>query len=157
MIKVVAKNGFIFEDFHFIKESDIIKDYGSIPGAHAVIKHDKKILFCYNKYRNAWELPGGGKDKNESLIDCIKREVYEESNQRIKDYNLVGISKIYVPKLKRAMNWAVYYTEISELNEFLENNEMKEMILWDLESDIGEVDAIDLAITKKVVNELCLL
>lgn len=43
-----------------------------------IVKNDK-ILLCYEKYEDQYLIPGGGVENNESLIECCKREILEET------------------------------------------------------------------------------
>lgn len=53
----------------------------------AAIVHEKKLLVLKRRaddfMPNIYELPGGGLEKNESLIDALHREVAEETNCQI--------------------------------------------------------------------------
>ncbi|MFR5856908.1 MAG: NUDIX domain-containing protein [Bacilli bacterium] len=42
-----------------------------------VCKYKDKFVFCYNKKRNGYELPGGHIEENESWRDAAVREMYE--------------------------------------------------------------------------------
>ena len=63
----------------------------------AVIQKGKKILITQRPPKGLlgglWEFPGGKKESNESLEDCLKREIREELNIEIK----VGKRFIQVP------------------------------------------------------------
>jgi 8-oxo-dGTP diphosphatase len=54
----------------------------------AAIFHDGKILILQRKpddfMPNIYELPGGGLESGESLFECLKREIREETNCTIK-------------------------------------------------------------------------
>ena len=67
----------------------------------------KIALFCGNKlltilrdnksnipYPNTWELPGGGREGDESPFECAAREVYEELGIHLTEDCLLG-SKVY--------------------------------------------------------------
>jgi len=48
-------------------------------GVKAIIYYKDQILLIKNTYGDQkWNVPGGGIKRNESLVDAIKREVYEE-------------------------------------------------------------------------------
>lgn len=49
------------------------------------------ILLQQRSDNQLWGLPGGLKELNESLIDCVKREVLEETNLTIEVIDFVGV------------------------------------------------------------------
>ena len=54
-----------FVDFLPINE-EALCEYKQLAGSYAVIRIDGKYLICYNKWRNQWELPAGGREQNET-------------------------------------------------------------------------------------------
>ncbi|MBQ8962122.1 MAG: NUDIX domain-containing protein [Ruminococcus sp.] len=44
-----------------------------------VAKTDNKWVFCKHRERNTFEVPGGHRENDESIIDTAKRELYEET------------------------------------------------------------------------------
>jgi 8-oxo-dGTP pyrophosphatase MutT (NUDIX family) len=63
-------------------------------GARALIIKDGQILLVQHTYSKGWYTVGGGVEKNESPLEALKRELYEE----------VGIKPTAPPKL-----FAVYH------------------------------------------------
>jgi len=45
----------------------------------AVVSQDGEILLQYKRRYNQWELPGGKLDGVETAVDCIARELAEET------------------------------------------------------------------------------
>lgn len=59
-----------------------------------VIKHNNKYLLTKrnqegDKYHGKWQLPGGGLEFGESLEECLKREVKEETGLEIENTQLI--------------------------------------------------------------------
>ena len=60
-------------------------------GCFAIIEDDKhRVLLVKRKDIPLWDLPGGKKDKNESMEECVVREVQEETGLKIEIDYLVG-------------------------------------------------------------------
>lgn len=50
------------------------------PGVYVLVQNSKgEILFIFDNKSKGWELPGGGVELNEFLVDAAVREVKEES------------------------------------------------------------------------------
>jgi ADP-ribose pyrophosphatase YjhB (NUDIX family) len=60
-------------------------------GIVALILLGNSILMENRKDCSRWSLIGGGLEIDESLIDCLKREVKEETSLNIGSFNLFGI------------------------------------------------------------------
>ena len=52
-----------------------------------IIVKDGKILLSYEKHRDFWMTPGGGREKNETLEECCTREIAEETGHKVKVKN----------------------------------------------------------------------
>ena len=44
-----------------------------------IAKHQDKWVFCKHKERDTYEIPGGHREKDESIIETAKRELIEET------------------------------------------------------------------------------
>lgn len=42
-------------------------------------------------YPNTWDLPGGGREGNETPFECVAREVYEELGLSLKSENIIWL------------------------------------------------------------------
>jgi ADP-ribose pyrophosphatase YjhB (NUDIX family) len=59
-----------------------------------VVKQEKSILMVKEGKKRAegkWALPGGGLEKQETLKECVEREVEEETGIKTKAEELIGI------------------------------------------------------------------
>ncbi|HEX8227142.1 MAG TPA: NUDIX hydrolase [Candidatus Saccharimonadales bacterium] len=69
--------------------------------ARAIVQHEGKLLCVrqrpYNDIFKAingyWNIPGGGLDAGESLIDCLRREILEETGIKAKIGNLMYVQQ----------------------------------------------------------------
>ncbi|WP_370630012.1 NUDIX domain-containing protein [Fictibacillus sp. 18YEL24] len=138
-------NGYNFVDFIYVTEEKL-EDFGPLSGSFAVIKCEGKFLMGFNSLRRQWELPAGKRESGETPKECAARELLEETGQRVTELSLVGlvVSKhIGNGSLKRN---PVYFSEVAQLQPFVENDETTKIILWDMVQQIGKVDALDLKI-----------
>lgn len=65
--------------------------------SRAIIIKDDKILLEYIKIDDFYILPGGGKERFETLERCLKREVLEETGYKIKNIDEKAIVMEYLP------------------------------------------------------------
>ena len=54
----------------------------------ALIIDDNRIL-CLKNERNEWDIPGGKINFDEDIEHCLRREVMEETNLKIKNLNIL--------------------------------------------------------------------
>lgn len=54
------------------------------PSAYALIQNRDKILFVRDKHHKKLELPGGGINLGEQILEGVVREVFEETGYRVK-------------------------------------------------------------------------
>lgn len=101
-------------DLGYCKDSELTR-------VVCVSKYKDDYVFCYNKKRQGWEIPGGHIEENESWLDAAKREMYEET----------GATKIKVTPVKiyKISTFALLcYCEIEELGKLPEEYEMDKII-----------------------------
>ena len=97
-------------------------------GVFAVIVNDNKILLGKRNYGNYyWTLPGGKIEDKERIIDALKREVQEETNQEIivdkyvltsYDINKYSIALVYKCRIEKKKELKFPESELSELKWF---------------------------------------
>ncbi len=89
-----------------------------------VSKYKGKYVFCYNKKRNGWEIPGGHIEKNETWQEAAKREMYEETGATKIKLTPVSVYKINSFGL-------LCYCEILEIDALPKEFEMSEILFSD--------------------------
>lgn len=89
-----------------------------------VCKYKDKYVFCYNKKRKGWEIPGGHIEKGESWLEAAKREMYEETGATKIDITPISVYKITTYGL-------LCYCKILEMSELPKEFEIEKILLSD--------------------------
>lgn len=100
--------------------------------AYAVIaaKYHGQWIFCRHKQRTTWEIPGGHREAGESVDDCARRELYEETGAL--GYELKPL-RVYSASDGHGIGYGMlYYAEVTELGELPEEFEIGEVRLCDI-------------------------
>lgn len=108
----------------------------------AITNNENKILLVKINYGyKNWTLPGGKLEMNESPLDCVKREVYEETGYSVEPQNLISLysapSKDDIVLLYKANiiggEETVPNDEISQIGFFSKDNLPNEIHPWNIE------------------------
>lgn len=152
MILAENKSGQQLLEYIQVSEKDLLESdiFKPVTGSFAFIKCSGKYLIAYNKWRKQWEFPAGKIEQGETYKECAIRELFEETNQNVTNLEYRGLFKIYDINKSEVRYRTAYIAEIDKINGFKENDEMTEIMLWDLESDIGYFDEVD-----KKMLQLC--
>ena len=143
-----------FIEFFHLNE-DELNSYEPLAGSYAIIEINHKVLFAFNRFRKRWELPAGKREINESAKECAIRELFEETGQTVPNLKFQGLAKIRNLNSQSIKYNPIYYCKVANLTTFIPNDEMECITLWDLSSDIGPVDDVDLKIWKALKHSLC--
>ena len=82
-----------------------LKNQFDFTGVKAALLVEQSILVILrdNKpdipWPNTWELPGGGREGQETPLECLQREVWEELGLTLKEESIIW-SKIYPSMLE---------------------------------------------------------
>lgn len=104
---------------HFYEkaEDDLLKF------AVIISKCGGKWVFCKHRERETYELPGGHREKNESILEAAKRELYEETGavkfeiRQVCVYSVEG--KTRVNETGEESYGMLYYADIMEFEKEL--------------------------------------
>lgn len=58
-----------------------------------IIRDDKLFLATGPKFHDEWVVPGGHIDYQEKIVDCVEREVREETSAEVKATKLICVSE----------------------------------------------------------------
>jgi 8-oxo-dGTP diphosphatase len=147
MTLVTTPRGDQLLEFHAGSELNIPEADRMIPLPLALVaaRHQGKILFVFNRWRGEWELPGGMIESGETPSQAGIRELAEESQQHAAEVTYFGWMKFQLQPDNRLELGVLYTCELDTLQPFESNEEVSQMMLWDLQSPLeGPVSAIDL-------------
>lgn len=94
-----------------------------------ITKYKDKWVFCKHKKRNTYEVPGGKREKGESILDTAKRELYEETGAT--KYSIHSFSPYSVKELGIESFGMIFYAAIDTFDT-LPDSEMEKIILLDI-------------------------
>ena len=142
------KSGWVLLEHLNIKEEEI-GNYENVTGAFSIVTVDSQYIICYNKWRQQWEFCGGGIEPGETAREAAIRELFEETHQRASELTFRGISRMQKPTGEICYQ-AVFTGVVERLEPFVatDEDEMSDIMLWDLEENIGYVDECDLKIVE---------
>lgn len=129
-------------------EEQLLADSKYRPLTHALViaRYRGSYLVMFNRHRRNWEVPGGTIDPGETPRSCAMCEFLEETGHDAAHLELASIMHFRTYPDAHDEFGALYATELDTIAEFLPNDEAEELRLWDLETEIGEVDTIDRAL-----------
>jgi 8-oxo-dGTP diphosphatase len=103
----------------------------------------RECLMVFNRFRRAWELPGGMIDPGESAREAAVRELAEESGQRADSLDFAGVAKIQVAPDNRLEYLATYRGQIALPQPFTPNAEMSAATWWNPTEPLPDLFPID--------------
>ena len=112
------------------------------PGARIIIENEQgQILMIRRKDNGNWGLPAGGLEENETIRECIIREVKEETGLDILELQVIGIgSDPAIETVQYPNQDVIQYFNV----EFYSNNYGGEITVLD-EEEIASAEFVDKA------------
>jgi ADP-ribose pyrophosphatase YjhB (NUDIX family) len=79
-------------------------------GCYNIIEQDHKILLVKEKTKSGfhWALPAGKLEVGETVIECAKREAFEESGLKVRPVSLIGIYQTPLLRGNNVINFAFH-------------------------------------------------
>jgi len=107
-----------------------VKTYGIVP--YLVEKKDIKILLCLGvASEEKWGCLKGSKARNESALECAKREFFEESSILVD----IALFEEYFEQINADKDigvWLVNSSNIEGIGKYFDKNELKkEYLSWE--------------------------
>ena len=99
-----------------------------------IAKSQGKWVFCKHKERDTYEIPGGHREENETILETAKRELNEETGatdfsiRKICVYSVIGKNR--VNESGEETYGMLYYADIKEFDKEL-HSEMEKIVLLD--------------------------
>ena len=99
-----------------------------------ISKYNGKYVLCKHKERDTFEIPGGHRELEESILQTAKRELYEETGATVYDIEEVCVYSVLgkdgrVEEYKESFGM-LYFAEIYEFDKKLDS-EIERIELFD--------------------------
>ena len=114
-----------------------------LPLALVALWHGQRCLTVFDRWKQAWELPGGVRENNESPRDAAWRELYEETGQRPDELHYVGVATVRFGDDGRLEYGALFTARITKPVIFVPNDEIETVCWWNTNDELPGMAGID--------------
>lgn len=96
------------------------------PSVYGVLIENEKILLL--KQWEGYDFPGGGMEKHETIIDCLKREFWEETGLDVEPVGLVACETSFfiMPHERGFANCQVIYYAVRKVGGYISTDNFDE-------------------------------
>ena len=120
------------------------------PLSLVIVWHEGRCLLVFDRWKRAWELPGGVREVGESAEAAALRELAEETGIEATGLEYVGVARFRLASDGREEYGAVYTTEVGVPPVFEANDEIARVRWWDPAVELAGADRPDTTIVQLV-------
>lgn len=136
--------------FELGSESDLKHLDASIscPLSLVLVWHAGRCLLVFDRWKQAWELPGGMREGAETPRQAAARELLEETGEQPGELAYLGVARFRLAPTGREEYGAVYEAHVDQPGSFIENDEVSAITWWDPAEPREGLDGPDAAIVR---------
>ncbi|ROP34816.1 ADP-ribose pyrophosphatase YjhB (NUDIX family) [Saccharothrix texasensis] len=124
-----------------------------VPAALVVVEYAGAVLMVFDAWRAAWELPGGGRERDETTHRTAVRELREETGIHGVRLDAVAVAEFDLVAPDRRELLAVYRARLRAAPRLLVNDEVLDFLWWPPSDPVGEhMNPLDAEIARRVAR-----